>query len=261
MGKKSEWRSDLRGSEYRPYETVRIPTRGKASRVPGLKTGRLHHVLSSIELRCFYLLEWLPHVVDIREQFALPLPETEAIAEELGVKHPTIPETGAHKRMSSDFVVTVTGPDGERDIVRSVKPSEELGSKRTLEKLEVERRYWIRRGVEWKLVTERDLPADLVRNIEWVHPYTAASSLSVPTEQVDWLTQRLEEQLRREPTRAVAVVCSEIDERAGFEPGTHFALVRHALANRRWPVDMNTEIVGSRPLPFLDPPPDDHASA
>lgn len=254
MGSKPEWRPDLRGSEYRPFHTVRVPTRGKASRVPGLKTGRLHHLLSSIELRCFYLLEWLPHVVDIREQFALPLPATEAIAEELGVKHPTTPETGAHKQVSSDFVVTVTGPGGARDVVRSVKPWEELGSKRTLKKLEIERRYWTRLGVDWKIVTERDLPVNLVRNIEWVHPYTPTTSLSVPVDQVDWLTKRLEEQLRREPMKAVAVICSEFDERTGFEPGSHFALVRHALANRRWPVEMNSEIVGSRPLPFLDSP-------
>jgi hypothetical protein len=257
MGKNARWDGDAVGIEYQPFLDVRTPSHGKVTRIAGIKTGRLHHLLSGVELQYFYLLEWLPEVVDIREQYALPLDETEQLADELRVSHPAHPTPDQHVRMTSDFVVTYKGKRGRFDVVRSCKPSDLLASNRTLEKLEIERRFWARLGVEWKLVTERTVPQVLVRNIEMVHPYTRVSSLAVAPEQVEWLTQHLEIRLRAEPTRAVASVCSEADERSGFDPGSHMALVRHAVANRRWAVDIRAEIKGSRPLPFLGLPAED----
>lgn len=58
----------------------------------------------------------------------------------------------------------------DRDLVkvaRDMKPSTKLSGRRTLEKLEVERRYWAAQRVDWGLVTERDLPSMLVRNLDY----------------------------------------------------------------------------------------------
>ncbi len=47
--------------------------------------------------------------MDIREQFPLlPIEETIIIAEELGIKHPTDPNTGEPVVMTTDFLVTVS---------------------------------------------------------------------------------------------------------------------------------------------------------
>jgi hypothetical protein len=252
MGRNARWDGEAVGVDYQPYLDVRTRSHGKVTRISGIKTGRLHHLLSAGELSYFYLLEWLTDVVDIREQYALPLEETESLAEELGIRHPAYPTPDKHVRMTSDFVITFKRRGARVEVVRSYKPSTSLGDQRTLEKLELERRFWMRRGVEWKLVTERDVPQVLRRNVEMVHPYTQVSSLAVPSEQVEWLTKHLETCLRAEPNRTVASVCSQADERTGFDPGSHMALVRHALANRHWAVDMRAEIKGSRPLPFCE---------
>jgi hypothetical protein len=48
-----------------------------------------------------------------------------------------------------------------------VKPAAELDKARVLEKLEIERRYWQEQGIDWGIITEKDIQSVLVRNIAW----------------------------------------------------------------------------------------------
>jgi len=71
-----KWIKEGRGSgqnqNYRPWLTVRdLPSLGRVHRVFGHKSRRTHHLLSDLELSVFLLLEWLPDVNQIREQFPL----------------------------------------------------------------------------------------------------------------------------------------------------------------------------------------------
>ena len=90
-----EGRGTGRGVDYKPWLLVQdVPSQGLASRVKGVKTGRVHHLLSQLEHRCFLILDWSGRVTDIREQYPLlPLEETVASAESLGIKHPQDPKT------------------------------------------------------------------------------------------------------------------------------------------------------------------------
>lgn len=64
------WERDK--SEYVPFLTVRsVPTKGKANRIMGRKTGREHHFLSKLELATFYNFDWSDEVIDIKEQYPL----------------------------------------------------------------------------------------------------------------------------------------------------------------------------------------------
>jgi hypothetical protein len=61
-----------RGRDYLPWLTVRdVPTRGTAAIIRGCKTGRDHNCLSQQEKYFFFLAEFSPRVIDIREQFPL----------------------------------------------------------------------------------------------------------------------------------------------------------------------------------------------
>jgi hypothetical protein len=67
-----EGRGQGTGGNYKPWLTIQdVPSRGRAARPTGWKTGRVHHFLSDIETAVFYLLDWEDHVLDIREQFPL----------------------------------------------------------------------------------------------------------------------------------------------------------------------------------------------
>src|SRR3990172_4233468 len=154
-----EGRGQGRGATYKPWLTVQdVPSQGLAHRVKSWTTGRVHHLFSNLERDTFYLLDWAGGVIDIREQYPLlPLEETEGIAEQIGVRHPTDPRTRHSVVMTTDFLVDVQRADGIIQQARTVKPAGRLDNSRTLEKLEIERRYWQSRDVDWGIVTEREI--------------------------------------------------------------------------------------------------------
>lgn len=162
-----EGRGKGEGAEYLPWLTIQdVPSEGRVHRIPSLKYGRLHHLLSDLEKYAFTIYEWNDAVLDIREQFPLDREITRRIAAECGIKHPTDPETGCDIVMTTDLLLT-TIINGECVLkARAVKPSEEL-TNRTVAKLEIERRYWQELNVDWGIVTERQLPKHFAINLYW----------------------------------------------------------------------------------------------
>lgn len=156
------------GKEYHPWLTVRdLPSAGRSHRVFGFQTQRTHHLLSDLELAAFFLFDWNPRVTDIREQYPLRLEDTVEIAEQVGIRHP---EMRGHKQiMSSDFLLDINDPASSKMAVQ-VKSSSDLTDCRTVEKLEIERRYWERKEIPWYLLTEKQIPKTVTKNIEWLYP-------------------------------------------------------------------------------------------
>ena len=53
-----EGRGTGAGATYKPWLTIGdVPSEGRSHRVLGLKTGRLHHMLSDLELHLFQILD------------------------------------------------------------------------------------------------------------------------------------------------------------------------------------------------------------
>jgi hypothetical protein len=124
--------------------------------------------MSNNELAYFYILDWSEEVTDIREQY--PLLDIDCavnIAAQAGIKYPVDNVSGFPYVLTCDFMVTTL--NGLK--ARTIKMMEELKNIRTLEKLEIERRYWLTQGIEWKVVTEREILYKKAKNIEWL--YTA----------------------------------------------------------------------------------------
>ncbi|MBV9927745.1 MAG: heteromeric transposase endonuclease subunit TnsA [Acidobacteria bacterium] len=238
-------RGQGRGTDYNPWLHIQdVPSKGLVTRVKGWKTGRVHHLLSQLELWYFYILEWSQAVTDTREQYPLlPLEETLSIARQLGVRHPTDPHTKEPVVMTTDFVLTVRRGCSEVDQARTVKYKKDLHSKRVLEKLEIERRYWESHGVDWKIVTETQIPVVLAKNIQWLHQYRElkdfATVSAAEAEQIISVLTLSIGACGASPLRSVTL---RTDDRLGLEPGTSLSLVRHLLACRRWRVDMRRPI-------------------
>lgn len=163
------------GVDYKPWLRVQdVPSRGRSRKVKGLKTGRVHHVLSDLEYAYLVVLEFSERVIDIREQFPLlPVSPIQDVATQRGIRYPRYAQTTVPFVMTTDFVVTVRTDDGlAREYARTVKYADELSSGnrllRTLEKLELERAWWLQRGVDWKIVTEQSVDPVLARNLIWL---------------------------------------------------------------------------------------------
>ena len=155
------------GADYKPWIYVQdFPSRGVVSRVKGMTTGRVHHLMSNNELAYFYMLDWSDSVTDIREQY--PLFDLEcalAVAAQAGIKYPTDRISGFPYVMTCDFMITTT--TGVK--ARTIKMVAELENTRTLEKLEIERRYWAKQGIDWRIVTEYEISRQKAKNIEWLY--------------------------------------------------------------------------------------------
>lgn len=148
------------GASYVPWLRVQdVPSRGRSHKIHGVKIDRLHHFLSDLERAYFLVCEFSEDVVDIREQYPLlPQQSVQAVANSIGVRYPRYPKTTVPYVMTTDFLLTVKESSGDyRTVARTVKYQSDFegkGSKSTIEKLSIERRYWLNQGVDWSIVTE-----------------------------------------------------------------------------------------------------------
>ncbi|MEK4462843.1 TnsA endonuclease N-terminal domain-containing protein [Paenibacillus sp. FSL H8-0315] len=234
-----EGRGQGTGANYLPWLRVQdVPSIGRSTRGVGWTTSRLHTFLSDLERDYFYVLDFADDVTDIREQYPLlPLEETKLIAEKLGIEHPKDPKTGVDIVMTTDFVITYK----DKEFARTIKPAKELENDRILEKFEIKRIYWESHQVDWGVVTERDLPYTLIRNVEWIHKeYHNDDVRSLGIFAVQSLERLLVASLLSGTT--IAKACLHCDEQMGLEAGTSLAMFRHFLARKIWVVNMDEKI-------------------
>lgn len=116
-------------------------------------------------------------------------------------------------------------------------------NRRVLQKLEVERRYWQERGVDWAIVTEKDVPEPMWRSIEWLHECRDINKLQpitpVSVEKVQaWIALHLAAQ----STVRMAAFCMQADDELQLRPGTSLKVLRHLLANEVFHVDITIQL-------------------
>jgi hypothetical protein len=169
--KNQQWlktgRGSGRGCKYKPWMTVRnLPSSG-SHRIFGHKSQRTHHLLSDLELAVFSLFEWHSDVVEIHDQFPLEREVTSWLAVDNGISHPAI--FGVNQYMSSGFLVNTKDIEQPKFVLQA-KYANALNDLRTIEKLEIERRYWVEKDVPWQIVTEKEIPSVVFKNINWLYP-------------------------------------------------------------------------------------------
>lgn len=157
------------GKSYKPwFRPQDLPSQGIRSSILGRKTGRQHHTASLIESQLFYILDFHPNVVDIREQFPiLPLNYSQKIAKFLEVDHPSINKTNSPFIMTTDFLVTVMSHGLRSYIAISVKPENKLEDQRVREKQDIERVCWQLLGVPFKIFFGNEKTEIESNNISW----------------------------------------------------------------------------------------------
>jgi len=208
------------GSAYMPWIVIQdFSSLGRVSRIFSYKTGRVHHFLSRNELCFFYLLEWSDQVLDVREQF--PLLNVELAidaAQNAGIRYPRDSVSGFPYILTCDFMITTKL--GLK--ARTIKNSSDLKSKRTLEKLEIERRYWDSLGIDWRIVTEHEIDFKKAKHIEWL--YTAAK---LPEYLSDWKHRELLlEQLKN---MTILQAANWFDGQSGYPMGSGLYLIKHLM--------------------------------
>lgn len=236
-----EGRGQGTGENYKPWINIQdFPSNGLATRAKGWKTNRIHQFLSKLERDYFYVLEWNQAVVDIREQYPLTRVDTLFIAENKGFKHPTDPKSQIPIVMTTDFLITLSNSEGTTHVARTIKPSEELENERTIEKFEIERSYWEQQGVDWGIITEKELPKKLIENVEWLHSsYFEIEDLPIST--LHTYTEQMKTFIRKYNTSIIEMV-TEFDKKFQFDNGMGLEILKQLIARRELQVDINQKI-------------------
>jgi hypothetical protein len=163
-----------KGKAYKPGIKIQdFPSMGRVTRGLGDKTMRQHDFLSDLERDYSKYLEFADNVVDFREQFPLlPIEETIIIAKELGFEHPKNPKTKEPVVMTTDFLITCKDEYGEvTEMARTLKYKKDLLDKRVFEKFEIERQYFVKRGINWGIVTEVEIDKSVSNFIADLYTY------------------------------------------------------------------------------------------
>lgn len=231
------------GVDYKPWLVIQdVSSLGRSTRLKGIKIPRQYEFLSDLERNYFYLLEYSDSIVDIREQFALlPLEETIIIADELGIKHPAHPKTKEPIVMTTDFVVTKMEQGKPVNVARTLKYKDDLMDKRVIEKFELEREYWERKGIDWGIVTELEVPKEMAMNISFVHSYADLSSIEDFSElseaDLDTFSIYLISSLINEDV-TVREACTCLDQVFYLAAGSGLTLFKHLIITKAIEVDL-----------------------
>ncbi|NTU50194.1 MAG: heteromeric transposase endonuclease subunit TnsA [Desulfobulbaceae bacterium] len=256
----NEGRGQGEGHTWRSWLEVRdVPSRGWSYRIQSWHcSGQCHHLLSRVELDYCMVLSWSPTVIGIRTQVPLiDIETTLDIADELGIRYPIIRHPHRQKQwmmpvLTSDFLVTVLQEGVPVDVIRTVKRSDDLLSRRTLEKLQIEQEYWRRQGKSWSIITDDTIPQALARNVWFVYCHRdrneTLTRCNITEEQLSAIHEVLLPKLQSgDVFNAAALFC---DHTLGLRPGTSLAAAKYYIAAQLWPIDMYKVIDPGRPLMF-----------
>ncbi|MBV5328414.1 MAG: Tn7 transposase TnsA N-terminal domain-containing protein, partial [Chlorobium sp.] len=160
--------------------------------------------------------------------------------------HPTYPGTQTPIVMTSDIVLTFNDNGNERHAVISVKRSESLDpedpmTQRTYEKLLIEKTYWQRRNIQWRVSTEENISVTRAMNLDSLRTSMVARELDRFQKYMDeflyCFNRRWKQSLQlKEIIRAVAVDL-KLDDYLSF------MLFGRAIWLRLLPVDLDSEII------------------
>lgn len=239
-----EGRGQGEGVNYKPWLiTQDFPSKGVVTRVFSNKTNRMHHFFSNTQLMCFYLLDWDEKVIDIREHY--PLLDLNGVienAEDLRLDKFIDKKNSVPYVITTSFLITFLKEEKTKYAAFSIKYASELDKNTTQEKLEIERRYWKEKDIDWGIVTNKDINLVKAKNIEFLHLYTNPDFANVNgAENIIELAEGLYIRLQKDKD-SIKNVIKKFDHDYNLELGTSLNLFKYLLGQRKVCVDMDKPI-------------------
>jgi hypothetical protein len=242
-----EGRGQGEGINYKPFWTITdFPTYGRASRILGWKTGRIHHFFSDIEKNLFLLLDFDENniISDIREHYPLlNLEETIDTYEDLKLYKFKDKETGEQYVITTTFLITLKDISGKvKHSAISVKGSSELNRDITIERLEIERRFWEEKNIPWAIITDKEIPKIKCKNIEWIHSTLRASEeFGISDDKRTYYKEALKDLLVNMDDE-VRNIIGYFEQSNNLNEGMGLYIFKYLIANREIKVDLDKEI-------------------
>jgi len=160
----------------------------------------------------------------------------------MGIKHPTDTASGFPYVFTTDFLILIQSDGKTVEIARTVKPAKELESTRVIEKFELERRYWMAKGVDWGIVTEHEIPRILAANINVIHSaYKLEATPEMDVPNLLLLARMLKDRLRT-GNGSISGITTKLDEEMNLSGGTSLLVFKHLVARKEVLLDMSKKL-------------------
>ena len=229
------------GLSYKSWLTGHeFTSQGRFIRLTGRTVPRLYRFMSGLEADAFVIYDSMPDVSDILEQYYDTLEETLEIADLLHIRHPF--SGRYYNPVTTDLLIR----KGDSWIARAVKTTRDLEKPRVIEKLEIERVYFERRNIDWKIITEKELNRDLVQNLNWLWNGESPDAL-FPEPHLLPEAESLFCLWYSDDSLPFPALLEQIESRFHLPPGSGLCVFKSLLRKGRIRIDM------SKPLNMLNP--------
>jgi hypothetical protein len=243
------------GADYLPWFFVtEIPSEGTSAVVKGDPFNRDRHFPSQNEVGYYYAATWSKQIVDFREQYPLlPIDDTLEIADALRFKHPT-DKKGQPVVMTTDALLTIARNGDLHAAVRTVKEIKDLWNPRTLEKLEIERQYFLLHGIDdWGIVTDIEL-AQVRKEIQGIKSLDKARNLNslapMKLDQIRTIAATMSGRVKAVGYVRLPALCAGLDHKFAAEAGSCLAVAKYLIANKAWQTDLTLLCDLTQPIAY-----------
>ncbi len=135
--------------------------------------------------------------------------------------------------MSTDFYVFSSDAMNPRFSIQA-KYQKDLEDIRTIEKLEIERRYWQSKEIPWQIITEQEIPKVVFDNIKWLYPAIRDNDHINLYDQIEFYVK----QFHKYPNLSLINLAKKIDSSYDLEIGTSLSELRVLFAQRYFKFDL-----------------------
>lgn len=235
--------------DYEPFIRTMDFTRssGNRSKTPHIENkGRLVHTLSANELWAYLNIIQSQNVVDIYEQWALPVEYTIDICSELEINHPRAKRSSKLGYESFDFLVKLDPSSDHKDLkfgtwqAIAVKPTKALLTDRVQEKLKIQEAFAMLNDIEFIVLDSDQLRTVYSETLEalYVHRRLQPFTESVYPE---WLNTIRGELLFHSNMR-IGEVLKNVAFSVGIQPELSLHFFKHALWCRDLTMNWNERL-------------------
>ncbi|MCM3390604.1 TnsA endonuclease C-terminal domain-containing protein [Ureibacillus chungkukjangi] len=239
-----ENRGQGEGATYKAWLQVQdIASQGRSTRIYSHKSQRVIHLLSDLQLYYFYLLEFDNQVKTVKEQYPLldfyeqNIQLDEKLSGKLFNSKTNVPHV-----LTVTYLVTRGNENNVPYLeARVIKNSSELEKKATIDRLELMRRYFEKKDIDFGIVTEKEIDKLFARNIGWV--LTAYDITDYP-EIVGNFVYLKEDilELLKSKNYTFYHIFSRLEKSYQLQDGMGLILFKHLLATKQIRMDMYKKI-------------------
>jgi len=159
-----------------------------------------------------------------------------------------------YSSITTDFLVTTTNNNENLEIARTIKQKNDLLDRRIIEKFEIERVFWERKGVDWSVITEEEINDDLVKNISLIHSYKDISLIDSFTDiEASEIQDLVYEFLKRiiDNPKTMRKICHEFEDEMCLEKGTGLSMFKYLVINKIIEIDITQKINVNKNIPII----------